>query len=349
MFMTTNMNTFNSEVHSSTVLIQFGNSHSRFASALSRLPTETLCNIFVHCLPEDDSEYLSRASNVAMLTRVCRRWREVSVSMSNLWCRLSVGKDWQQTAFCYETWLRRSRGRPLSLALDCHTDHWTQLRSLLGPYINQVSSLSLDFSSGANQPEVMIADFFALEKLTISTDGSDLTPAVAKSISQLPLTLRSLKTTNLLPVFDLEYNPTWAHLTNVEINAHGLNTLPSLLNLCPHLSSLTIVAVITEIEALEPSTHTTLQSIRIISGDLFGDTVEDLCLFDALSLPNLRALEARYVQPWPHEEFKEFLTRSKCPLESLTFGDGVVTTDEQRAEYVALIPSLKIVVDPMRT
>ncbi|KAG1738946.1 hypothetical protein EDB19DRAFT_1909000 [Suillus lakei] len=278
------MDAFNSKVHLSTVLNQSGNSHSRFASALWRLPTETLCNIFIYCLPEDDSECLSPASNLApiLLTRICRRWREVAVDMPNLWCRLSIRKDWQRAAFCYDLWIKRSRGRPLSLALDCHNDHWTELRSLLHPYINQISSLSLDFSSGASQPEVVIADFLALEKLTVSTDGSDLVPAVATSISQFPFALYSLKIANLMP----------------GIEVHELRALPSLLHLCPDLSSLTIVAVITEVEALEPLTHAKLQSLRITSGDLFGDAIEDLGLFDALSLPNLRALEARYLQPW---------------------------------------------------
>ncbi|KAG1765846.1 hypothetical protein EV702DRAFT_63880 [Suillus placidus] len=40
---------------------------------------------------------------------------------------------------------------------------------------------------------------------------------------------------------------------------------------------------------------------------------------------------------WDRSEFKTFLTRSKCPLESLTFGCGVSTTNQQREEYASLI------------
>jgi hypothetical protein len=77
-------------------------------------------------------------------------------------------------------------------------------------------------------------------------------------------------------------------------------------------------------------------------GNLFPD------LFNALTLPNLRVLEARYIRPWPHEELKTFLARSSCPLESLILGTGVTTTDEQRGEYINLIPLLDVVVDHRR-
>ncbi|KAG1791508.1 uncharacterized protein BJ212DRAFT_1419177 [Suillus subaureus] len=51
------------------------------------------------------------------------------------------------------------------------------------------------------------------------------------------------------------------------------------------------------------------------------------------------------MEPWPHVKFKAFLTRSNCVLETLISGSGTGTTDEQRAEYVALVPSLKVVSD----
>jgi hypothetical protein len=48
--------------------------------------------------------------------------------------------------------------------------------------------------------------------------------------------------------------------------------------------------------------------------------------------------------PWPYDAFKTFLARLNCPLETLNFA-GNTLTDEQRAEYVAQIPSVKVVVD----
>jgi hypothetical protein len=64
------------------------------------------------------------------------------------------------------------------------------------------------------------------------------------------------------------------------------------------------------------------------------------------SLPSLRVLAYEGVE-WPHEEFKAFLARSECPLESLITSEEDVT-DEQRAEYAALVPSLQFVLRSMR-
>ncbi|KAG1810844.1 uncharacterized protein BJ212DRAFT_570819 [Suillus subaureus] len=324
-------------------ITQSMNLHKRLVSALWRLPAEVLSQIFVHCLPNR----LSPVSQAApmLLTRICRRWREVAVDMSSLWQGLYVCKDWQRAACCYEPWLKRLRGRPLSLELQCYKNSWTELRSLLQPYINQVSSLSLNFSYDVLQPEVMISDFLALEELTISLHLNSQT-RILQSISQPPCTLRSLTVTGLF--FDMEYastlNPAWARLTNIQIDLDEASAFPQMLRLCPSLSSLTITTCFIAMEALEPFTHAQLQSLRIISDDCYDDDTEHFNLFDTLSLPNLRALQACDICPWPHEEFKAFLMRSKCPLESLTLSFQVLMTDEQRAEYVALIPSLKVLV-----
>ncbi|KAG1849905.1 hypothetical protein DFJ58DRAFT_729370 [Suillus subalutaceus] len=324
-------------------ITQSMNSHKRLVSALWRLPAEVLSQIFAHCLP--NRHRLSPTSKAVpmVLTRICRRWREVAVDMSSLWQGLNVDKDWQRAAFCYESWLKRSRGRPLSLELQCCKSNWTELRSLLQPYINQLSSLSLDFYHNDLQPEVIISDFLALEELTISLHFNYQAPVV-QSISQPPCTLRSLTVTGTF--FNMEYattfNPAWTRLTNIQIDLDEPSAFPQLLRLCPSLSSLTITTFFITMETLEPFTHTQLQSLRIISNDYDHDN-EPRNLFGTLSLPNLRALEARAMYSWPHE-FKAFLTRSKCPLESLTLGSHLSVTDEQRAEYVALIPSLKVLV-----
>ncbi|KAG2151513.1 hypothetical protein DEU56DRAFT_850437 [Suillus clintonianus] len=323
--------------------------HKRLVSALWRLPTEVLSEIFVYCLPE--TSHLSPASKLApmLLTRICRRWREVAVSMPSLWCGLSMkvdDRDWQRAAFCYDSWLERSRGRPLSLALRCERGHWTELRSLLQPYLNQVSSLFLYFSFDASQPEVRMTDFLALEELSMSMESSSVMPAVTHCISQPPSSLRSLNLDG--PAFNIAYlsdiNPTWARLTNLQIDIYEASALPHLLFLCPDLSSLTIGTIFSyETPVLEPFTHTKLQFLHIDCDTSDTNAIHALGLFNTVSLPHLRTLKASYIHQWPHEEFKAFLTRSKCSLESLIFGAGVTTTDEQRAEYVALIPSLKLV------
>ncbi|KAG2035473.1 hypothetical protein BDR03DRAFT_962335 [Suillus americanus] len=213
-------------------IIESLNLHRRLVSPLWRLPTEVLSQIFCHFLPQVPKlgklQPPSKLTVPMSLTRICRRWREVVVDMPDLWCVLSVRVDdsnWQQAAFCYDSWLKRAQGRPLSLRLQFHADdHSTKLQHLLQPYTNQIKSL--------------------------------------------------------------------------------------------------------------------------LSCDYYDDETLDVCdLLDAFSLPALRVLTIRGAQEWPHEQFKAFLVRSQCPLESLIVR-GSVVTDEQRAEYVALVPSLQSVIYP---
>ncbi|KAG1774425.1 hypothetical protein EV702DRAFT_535569 [Suillus placidus] len=198
-------------------------------------------------------------------------------------------------------------------------------------------------------------------------------PLIARSISQLPFTMRSLNVT--WPLFNIgdfsTSNLLLAHLTNLELAISQLKAVPHLLHLCPNLSSLTIcVSVKQRLLAIESFTHTKLQSLRI-AHDL-GNAEHLAGLFDALSFPNLRLLEARNiepsqvsflfdaltplrvhelaaraVQPWPHEQLTTCLVRSNWSLETLVFSAGVLTTDEQRAGYITYIPSLNVVVDSM--
>ncbi|KAG2132899.1 uncharacterized protein EDB93DRAFT_1175298 [Suillus bovinus] len=293
-------------------LIESINSHERLRLALWRLPTEILSHIFVSCLPED--KYLLPASRLPpiLLTRICRRWREVAVGTPGLWCRLRLAvehNDWQKRAFCYDAWLKRTQDHPLSLALRCY-DNWTPLvQSLLRPYIHRISSLDIDFQR-VEQPECVFKDFSALQELIIPN----------------PITFKLLSS-----------------FAPFEISIDRQDAFLHLLRLCPNLSSLTNHVAFFQNKSLKPFTHPKLESLRLYGNPwicrepLWG-------MFSALSLPNLRVLHVWNTSTWPHEEFKMFLERSACPLESLVFGGIVITTVEQRVEYVALVPLLQVVV-----
>ncbi|KAG2345962.1 hypothetical protein BDR05DRAFT_960268 [Suillus weaverae] len=115
-----------------------------------------------------------------------------------------------------------------------------------------------------------------------------------------------------------------------------------LLQLCPNLSSLTTDIAFSQIQALQPFTHVVLESLRFCGRAwMFDNSLSGV--FSALSLPNLRVLDVCNTSMWPHEGFKLFLEQSERPLENLIFGVVVITTEEQRAEFVALIPFLKVV------
>ncbi|KAG1858758.1 hypothetical protein DFJ58DRAFT_744808 [Suillus subalutaceus] len=365
-------------------IIQSMTFHKGLRSALWRLPTEVLSQIFHQCLPED--KYLSPASNRApmLLTRICRPWRDVAVDMPSLWCRLHVNininkvgqeeeedfddsdysddsddsdweesvvevdRAWQRAAFCYDSWLKRSQGHPLSLVLGYYHSTWL-LRSLLQPYSNQILSLSINFSRRADGVESLLKDVPALQELVTIWMGNSTILTMAQSISQIPSTMRVLDVMNL--PFNIRgvssLNPVWAHLTQVKINLTHPDAFLHLLRLCPNLSSLTVLTIFHDQRTLEPFTHTNIQSLYM---SYHNSRMFLICLaglFDALSFPNLRVFEAycAYNSAWPHEQLMNLFARSKCPLERLIFGGRVTVTDVPRAEYVALIPSLDVVVN----
>ncbi|KAG1874350.1 hypothetical protein F4604DRAFT_2009713 [Suillus subluteus] len=349
-------------------IIQSMTVHKELEPAIWRLPTEVLSQIFHCCLPED--QYLSPAPNLApmLLTRICRPWRDVAVDMPSLWCRLHVKIDigqeeneetliaWQRATFFYDSWLKRSRGHPLSLVLERYLST-RLLRSLLQPYSNQISFLSIKFSRRAGQLELLLKNVPALRELVILGMNSFDIRYVAQSISQLPSTMRVLEIMDspfdvidspfdALHIYSL--NPVWAHLTQVKITLLHASAFLHLLRLCPNLSSLTVVAAFFHQRALVLFTHTSIQSLLLIDCNDLGMIPNPLGdLFDALSLPNLRVLEARcsYHSPWPHEQLRDLFARSKCPLERLIFSNCMTEMDVPRAEYVALIPSLDVVVN----
>ncbi|KAG1908099.1 uncharacterized protein F5891DRAFT_998791 [Suillus fuscotomentosus] len=340
-------------------IIQSMNLHRGLLSALWRLPSEILSLIFVRCLPETEHLLPSPTLAPVLLTRICRRWRDVAIGMSSLWCGALIvdnsHKEWQRAAFCYNTWFERSRDLPLSLVLKCFKNYTTHLRSLLEPRMSKISSLHIIIFLNPFDADLLLNDLLVLQELTITTsDPLWCTPRFAQSISGLPSTLRRLRVAGP-SAFDFDRitscNPVWAHLTHVEIAICQPNLILQLLQLGPNLSSLEIgLGFYDEVPlTFEPFMHANLQFFRISNaspmrmGNLFPD------LFNALTLPNLRILEARYIRPWPHEELKTFLARSSCPLESLIFGTGVTTTDEQRGEYIVLVPFLDVVVDHRRS
>jgi hypothetical protein len=338
-------------------IMQSVNLHKGLQSTLWRLPDEVLSEIFVQSLPEPGDLWFSLKLAPLLLTRVCRRWREVALDMPKLWCEILVrvdGSNCQQAVLRYDTWLKRSRGLPLALGLrgDTSNNDASILQRLLQPYNNQISSLVI-YDDVSKASELLLQNLPALRELTVTGSLDRLyEPAVDESISRLPSGLRSLRLLQKACVHDLEnlysLDPVWAHLTHVEICLDDTRIVVCLLQLGFNLSSVTIHLSSRHdivVPALEPVMHTKLQSLHLAyvsCSHNWGLPSELPGLLNALSLPNLRVLEARDVQAhWPHEEFKAFLTRSNCPLESLTVRTGR-TADEWRAEYIALIPSLEV-------
>lgn len=81
------------------------------------LPAEITSRIFVECLPPHGRVRPSLRQAPLSISQVCRHWREVALSIGELWSSLDmlfgVKQDDQETDLV-ETWLSRSSGHTLS-------------------------------------------------------------------------------------------------------------------------------------------------------------------------------------------------------------------------------------------
>lgn len=336
--------------------------HLGLVSCIRRLPTEILGEIFVRCLPPEMHIEPDTCTAPLLLLSVCRRWRKVALGTPRLWCSLSVRPSHrvlQQSLFFYHHWLSRARGCPLSLAIDTRRPPgdpvWRyEVTELSRPYTSQSARLHVTFDE-ATMPELLLKDIPMLEHLTLE---GDLRTAQKIVIVQPEPRLRSLTLCSVAFGADVlgSFDPGWTHLTQLRVmlgraQRHledGRPIVLTLLALCPHLEEFVFSPIFisrddiatTDAPGVLPLTHTHLRSLDIVM--LYGAG----CLLDALTLPDLRHLKIRDLDivpsAWRQNELRGFLTRSKCPLETLRIhGAQVSIKKEDRAEYAALIPTLK--------
>ncbi|KAF9052555.1 hypothetical protein BDP27DRAFT_1242606, partial [Rhodocollybia butyracea] len=66
--------------------------HRTLMSPIRRIPSETLGEIFMHCLPSDTHPFAVRDMKQAplLITTICRHWRCVAIDTPILWSSLHV-------------------------------------------------------------------------------------------------------------------------------------------------------------------------------------------------------------------------------------------------------------------
>ncbi|KAJ7866328.1 hypothetical protein B0H13DRAFT_1898144 [Mycena leptocephala] len=89
------------------------------------LPNEIVSEIFIHFLPTYHRfPPLTGLFSPTLLTHICRTWREIALRTPALWSAISAYGDVpsEQTVRTFDTWLKRSRSRPLSVQIVDLTD-----------------------------------------------------------------------------------------------------------------------------------------------------------------------------------------------------------------------------------
>ncbi|KAJ7471530.1 hypothetical protein B0H11DRAFT_1371511 [Mycena galericulata] len=84
------------------------------------LPVEITSQIFIHCLPDDPLDFNASESAV-LLGSVCRQWRDIALSVPQLWSTWSLAIDGYtplgRIRASLKLWFARSKNHPLSIRL----------------------------------------------------------------------------------------------------------------------------------------------------------------------------------------------------------------------------------------
>ncbi|RDB29232.1 hypothetical protein Hypma_014896 [Hypsizygus marmoreus] len=97
--------------------------HRALLAGIRQLPTELLQKIFVYCLPSEGNTNVRAKEAPLLLGRVCRAWRQLSLSVPDLWSSLRICPPLPNLPTVHQmygdgilAWINRSGVLPLSIS-----------------------------------------------------------------------------------------------------------------------------------------------------------------------------------------------------------------------------------------
>ncbi|KAJ7198337.1 hypothetical protein GGX14DRAFT_700134 [Mycena pura] len=312
------------------------------------LPNEITSRIFLQCLPSHGRVRPSPRKAPLILAQICRQWREIALSTSEMWCSIDLsfqfgyigrqpnGREYGDipndgaTPLLLE-WLSRTKGRPTSLTLRSrHGQLSSQILAAIRPFAIQSHRLELMLtpqdchSLFAVSSDSSVA-FLGLRDLAVHCYSRGPSAQSLASIFKAAPVLRTLRILTdpdaFLPLFS------YPRLNSLELRDTSMLTLLDALIQFPQLSH--IKACLNEPINVSgrPYIHTAPYLQSLILSTYCGFTAPADPVLDWLTLPNLRRLELDH-EPQFHV-LSSFLTRSSCVLEHLGLS---ITTREQIGE-----------------
>ncbi|KAF7314069.1 F-box domain-containing protein [Mycena chlorophos] len=311
---------------------------SKFYPVLS-LPHEIISAIFVACLPIHGRVRPSKKTAPWILTQVCRDWRAVALSTTELWVSLDLELSRQRDLQTgkrvvvlkpgceriWNMWLSRAGSRPLSLTLRQKKKNRTPADTLL-PYFlrdfkfaRQLQRLEADISP--SQFRWLIPANASLKHLTHLAVGLDHTTAQTLPGRAAPLTSLVIREhlPNSLPYF---LAPT---LTRIEIGRNlALADFYNIISLCPLLVHFKGMVKATPAQC-DPIRYPSVILPEMISLQINTPyasreqtgALDCVRALEILTLPNLRTLHINVAGRAAHDLVAAFLSRSACSIQEL--------------------------------
>jgi hypothetical protein len=315
-------------------------------SPMRFLPTDILQRIFIACLP--DHRYITPdiQSSPLLLLQICRRWRDVAETTSELWSSIVVNARINMDSYTamVARWLAASHNRPLAVALlFVYHDRPTpsEVFRLLVSHSVLIHDLhiggnSLDFNAflAGISPDRLSLDMMSEctpmvpdDSLTNSSCTSNVTQLVLDGVYALPLIVPAAfpQLTHLILVGT-------EHINFMKI----LIDFPALVKLETKLGYRSV--------KLPPAVPIVHRALEILCIHLTSDTdhyhngVHLSSTFDSLFLPSLRVLaffafqsssrhawihaqrpDQESVKRWLPESVKALFGRSSCLAKQLLY------------------------------
>ena len=354
---------------------KFVDAHRALLSPARRLPPEIVGEIFVRCLPTTHNPAKSTTEAPLLLGRICSVWRNISLFTPRLWSSMhlvvpthydsaKINPIIQLRCEALKEWLGRSGTLPLSISLTIPNNGYsadisaTPLFESLIQFSHRWNIIDLRVPYGLLEPLNVLTkdDVPCLEAIKIDDifnwDGGTL-PQWHFSIFGTAPRLHRVSFVHFqgdphnLPL-------PWARLTELSIetdqNPSSLNSCEALATLkqCPNLQSCTL-----DIRPSIPRNITaTPELVKLLALHTFRlrvypENLDDLtAVFDHLFTPSLIGLAVTVFinydfisSPAQHVPFRSLLTRSSCPLESLTLSQNPISP-EALIECLHLVPAL---------
>ena len=306
--------------------------------SFSRIPIETLQEIFLHCRSPSPSvteelayhsiDLRGHSPQIAplLLCQICRSWRQAAISFPDIWTSLdifvSVGKA-RPSAPLAATWLARSGTLPLSLSLhqqnefDDNCIAAGEIFELYKQYISRWHNIHFDLTNSRYYRSLTSQQRSApmLKEFSIGTSHLDLF-GIFDFVPRLS-NLRVPSIPNLSHLGDCSVPIPWSQLVSL-----SLDYIPSvcaslhILEKCPNLTDVSFKLWVSmdapPLININPVHH----KLRSLTINLLQDQLSLFLghvTFPGLIQATIYAREQRYYE-WPQAKLEEFLERSQCRL-----------------------------------
>lgn len=205
--------------------------HRIAASPLRKLPTEVLCNIFMHCVPNGIELPMDRFSAPWILGQVCSRWREVALGSPFLWnnIRLQYG-NWSDNiglSHLAKNYLFRSGMLPITLEIMGDDVGYiysisNPIFDIVIPYAHRLQRISIESHPMWLKPffELPAGTLSALESMTLRVFGDRHAPEVVTVFDKAP---RLNQVTFIFSAPLGSYRLPWTRLTDLHLPCAMIN------------------------------------------------------------------------------------------------------------------------------